>query len=345
MRKDAVNQNGSLCLTQRDLELLLKLNAAGWLSTGQIRDWFFPDRSTNAVCKRLRRLAASKYVSMVRMSSTEQALYRLASRGKRALIEHLSCEETDISTPTQLPRKIDHFIAINDLRLCFDRMRKDRSVDLSFFFSEREIASNAKRLRPGVDVLLSLFGRYRIVPDAVAGLRIIQDGMKRTLNLALEYDAGTEHLAFFGRTKVAQYTKLFLDAQDIIADFKVLTVADSVKRIVSLMQQTVRHNPPRHLFYFALRERLYETPRATADLFLDPYDFFAPLRRRDRTEIVEVPFNDTRAPSHALTTLPATLPHKHSSREETNDEVKALDFDGLADVCNQGNNRYLMKDN
>ncbi len=202
MHKDAVNQNGSLRLTQRDLELLLKLNAAGWLSTGQIRDWFFPDRSTNTVCKRLRRLAASKYVSMVRMSSTEQALYRLASRGKRALIEHLSCEEADISTPTQLPRKIDHFIAINDLRLCFDRMRKDRSVDLSFFFSEREIASHAKRLGPGVDVLLSLFGRYRIVPDAIAVLRIIQDGMNRTLNLALEYDAGTEHLAFLDEPRL-----------------------------------------------------------------------------------------------------------------------------------------------
>jgi hypothetical protein len=128
MGKNAVKQNKSVRLTERDLKLLLKLNAAGWLTTRQIRSWFFQDRSTNAVCKRLRRLAASRYLAMLRTSSTEQVLYRLATRGKLALIEHTACEEADISIPSQLPRKIRHFAAINDLRLCFEGLAKDANV-------------------------------------------------------------------------------------------------------------------------------------------------------------------------------------------------------------------------
>ena len=70
-------------LTAREPHLFHKLNAAGWLTTGQIRDYFFPGRSLNAVSKRLRKLVAAKYLSDAQVSSTATKFYRLAGRGKR----------------------------------------------------------------------------------------------------------------------------------------------------------------------------------------------------------------------------------------------------------------------
>src|SRR5437763_1791864 len=93
----------SVQITPRDLQLLRKLNAAGWLTTRQIQRRFFLGVSANAVCKRLRKLAAEKYISMARYNSTECALYRLAGQGKLALIEYFNLEAAEINIPTQVP--------------------------------------------------------------------------------------------------------------------------------------------------------------------------------------------------------------------------------------------------
>ena len=73
-------------ITERDLELLQTLNVAGWLSTRQIRDRFFPGKTTHATCKRLRKLVSGKYIGMARQNSTECALYRLAGQGRLLLL-------------------------------------------------------------------------------------------------------------------------------------------------------------------------------------------------------------------------------------------------------------------
>jgi len=63
------------------------------------------------------------------------------------------------------------------------------------------------------------------------------------MNLFIEYDAGTENTAFFDNTKVRRYSALFIQSQPRPAEFKVLTFAPGVRRIVSLMKQTVRPHP------------------------------------------------------------------------------------------------------
>src|SRR5260370_32569341 len=137
--KGTTKNRQALNHTARDLKIFEKLSAAGWLSSSQIRDYFFPGKTMNAVCKRLRKLVNEKYVAIVRTSSTETAIYRLAKRGKLVLTARTRSDEENVNVPTQLPRKLRHFMAVNDLRLYFERMTDAPGVELLYFFSEREL--------------------------------------------------------------------------------------------------------------------------------------------------------------------------------------------------------------
>src|ERR1041385_1735074 len=194
------SHKSSVLLTGRDLKILQKLNAAGWLTTRQIRDYFFPSKSANAVSKRLRKLIEGNYLAMARTSSTKPGLYRLAGQGKLTLLEHTQRGEEVVSIPTHLPRKLKHFTAINDLRFYFEQTI-GRAAQLLYFFSERELGRYYEHPQSIRDSTIALLRGYRLIPDALAKLRFVNDGETREVTLAIEYDAGTEHTAFFGRTK------------------------------------------------------------------------------------------------------------------------------------------------
>jgi hypothetical protein len=155
-------------LTQRDLEIFEALKSAGWLTTTQIQRSFFSGRTTNAVSKRLRKLSEGRYIAMSRTSSTETGVYRLAGQGKLALIQHSGVSEEDVTIPTQIPRKLGHFAAINDLRFYFEQISLDDKAPLLFFFSERELATQFPRAAANPNDLLFCLSRYGILPDALA---------------------------------------------------------------------------------------------------------------------------------------------------------------------------------
>lgn len=303
-------------ITERDLRLFQKLNAAGWLTTGQIQEYFFPGRSANAVSKRLRKLVAGKYIAIARLSSTEPALYRLAGQGKLALIEHSQLDDRDITIPNQLPRKLKHFTAINDLRFYFEQLIGSSNVELVFFFSERELSAYYLKARINSDIILPLLAIYKIAPDAIARIRITSEGSVRELDVAIEYDSGTEHAAFFGRTKIKGYASLFAQNYERLEDFKVLTFASSIKRIIGLMRQAAGYQPSSHLFYFALMEQLNQKDWEASDIFLDPHDFFISTRQGSQIKIMEKEMQGQAVPRHALISLPAASPRRVSLREE-----------------------------
>jgi len=304
-------------MTERDLKIFQKINAAGWMTTEQIRNYFFPGKSTNAVSKRLRKLVAAGYLSLTRYSSTTPALYRLAGQARRALIEHTELSGNEITIPNQVPRKISHFNAINDLRFCFEYLLTDPSVQLSFFFSERELCTFYQHSSSTSDPIILLLKAYRLMPDAIARVRITQQGIARQMDLAIEYDTGTEHAAFFGRTKIKGYASLFAQNHERLEDFKVLTFTRSIKRIVSLMRQAVSYQPPFHLFYFAPIEQMDQCMWEASEILLDPYDFFIPVRHGNQIEVMEKEVQGQAIPKHTLISLPATSPRRVSSREET----------------------------
>lgn len=314
-------RHASVVLTERDIAILAKLSAAGWLTTTQIREYFFPDKSTNAVSKRLRKLAADEYIALARTSSTEQGLYRIAGRGKLALLEHTSCAEEDISIPIQLPRKLAHFVAVNDLRRHFEQMSEVSGIHLCYFFSERELGRYFEHPHGLCEPTIALLTSYKIIPDALTKVRIQSEGGFRELTLAIEYDAGTEPPAFFGRTKIRKYTDLFMQHCEYLGEIKVLTFARGVKRLLSLMRYTILHTPPRYLFYFASPQKLGDSHWATSALFLDPWDFFVPVQQGSRVEVVERDIYPGALPQHALITLPATSPRSISPREESEQHI------------------------
>jgi hypothetical protein len=303
-------------ITGRDVRLFQKLNAAGWLTTRQIQEYFFPGKSANAVSKRLRKLVAGKYVAIARLSSTESALYRLAGQGKLAIIEHSQLDEKDITIPNQLPRKLKHFTAINDLRFYFEQLSGSSNVELVFFFSERELSAYYRKARTSSDIILPLLAIYKIVPDAIARIRITSERSVHELDLAIEYDSGTEHAIFFGRTKIKGYASLFAQNHERLEDFKVLTFASSIKRIISLMRQAAGYQPPFHLFYFALMDQLNQEGWEASGIFLDPHDFFMSTRQGSQIKVMEKEIQGQAIPRHALTGLAAASPRRVSLREE-----------------------------
>ena len=324
--------HSSVQITPRDLQLLRKLNAAGWLTTRQIQRHFFPGVSANAVCKRLRKLIAGKYIGMARHNSTECALYRLAGQGKLTLVEHFNLDAEEINIPTQVPRKLEHFTKVNDLRFSFEQLQGWSRASLLFFFSERELFFYRQHSGKASDPILRLLEAYNIIPDALARIRIANQRVARDIDIAVEYDAGTEQAGYFGRTKVQQYTRLFAKSQDWLEDFKVLTFTSSVKRIVSLMEQVVYYQAPQHLFYFAPVEQLDQQGWENTELFLDPYDFFVPVRRGSRIDVVEKDVSGMAIPKYSLAGLPAASPRRVSLRGERESRDKAWNTAFYADM-------------
>jgi hypothetical protein len=298
--------------TDRDLKILQKLNAGGWLTSKQIRNYFFPDKSTNAVCKRLRKLIGGRFIAMARLSSTEPALYRLAGQGRLVLLDRTAGADENITIPTQVPRKIRHFTAINDLRYYFEKNIQDPPAKLLFFLSEAELGRYYQNRGTGRDPFVIWLKDYRIIPDAVARIRAMRDGQARIFNLYVEYDEGTEHASFFGRTKVKQYSSLFTRNHERLGDVKVLTFARSINRLIGLMRQTVLEHSPRYFFYFALLEKLSCDGWPGNEVFLDPHDYFARAQVGTRTEVVEREIRQI--PKHTLMDLPVASPRGLSPR-------------------------------
>jgi len=310
-------------ITDRDVDLFQKLNAAGWLTTHQILRYFFPAKSANAVSKRLRKLINSGFLAIARTSSTEQALYRLAGKGRLALVEQSSLDESEIRIPTQLPRKLKHFAAINDLRFYFEQLHHDETARLLFFFSERELNLQPLNLQSSEDPIIVGLRKHHLVPDAIAKAQFFNCSGPLDLTLALEVDIGTEHAVFFARTKVEQYAQLFNQIGGHSESFRVLTFVPKLKRLIALMRETVRYLPPKHLFYFALLEKFEQPDWNRAAIFLEPYDFFMPVQESGQIEVKERITDDAGITQYALLNLPATSPCRFSLREERQEAVNS----------------------
>jgi hypothetical protein len=121
------------------------MRAARWLTTGQVRRRFFPGATADAARKRLRKLAASGYLVMIRKHRMSEALFTLGPEGKRAL-ERGGAEEVVLER--RLPKQLEHFTGINDVRIA-----AELAGSLAHFFAHWEL--------PGVG------WRHPVIPDAV----------------------------------------------------------------------------------------------------------------------------------------------------------------------------------
>src|SRR6266516_3393602 len=100
-------------LVDRDKRLLHKLEVCKWLTTSQIQRLFFSHASLDAVRKRLRKLAAARYVRSYQPNRMSEALHGLGA----------------------VPKQVDHFVAINTIRIHAEQ------AGAEFFYAYWELGS------------------------------------------------------------------------------------------------------------------------------------------------------------------------------------------------------------
>ena len=137
------------------------------------------------VNKRTRKLTQARYLDKVRLSRTDQNLYRLGKEGKKLLAVETNFPEEGIIQMRKPPRELDHFLAINDLRLIFEKEIKKRGGEMKFFLADLELKKRSEQ--------------SPIIPDAI--MRFLLHW--RDYRFVIEYDNGTETSRHFAREKVA----------------------------------------------------------------------------------------------------------------------------------------------
>jgi hypothetical protein len=160
-------------LSERDLRVIGKCAVSKWLTTQQLQRLYFPQVTTDAARKSLRRLADEDYLVAFRANQMSEMLHAAGPKG-RTLLRTKGVESDDPGrTP---PRQIEHLVGINDIRIAVER----GSEAVSFFFAAWELPR--------------LGWAHPVIPDAVFGFKAVR---RRTF--LLEYDRGTENIAVFLR--------------------------------------------------------------------------------------------------------------------------------------------------
>jgi hypothetical protein len=254
-------------IMERDIQILELLAATGWLSTRQIQYALFPDAIMKVVNKRMRKLTEARYLEKVRLSRTDQNLYRLGSEGRKVVAGETNFPEAGIVLMRKPPRELDHFMAINDLRLFFEKEIRKRGGEMKFFFADLELKKRGEQ--------------SPIIPDAI--MRFVLDG--RDYRFAIEYDNGTETSRYFASQKVRKYIHIASAHRPIFSlmDFRVLVFTENSKTALKLMRGSIRERPPRGLFYFAVKSEMAPED-ILSDIYLDPTEVFSPERRGGKGE-------------------------------------------------------------
>src|SRR5262249_12055393 len=116
-------------ITERDIELFELLAITVWLSSSQIKYALFPDAILKVVNKRTRKLVQAGYLNKVRLTRIDEALYQLAAKGRALLIED-GYPSAGILSMRKPPRELEHFLAINSLRLYFEAGVRERNGEM-----------------------------------------------------------------------------------------------------------------------------------------------------------------------------------------------------------------------
>jgi hypothetical protein len=185
------------------MDILRFLRTARWLTTRQVHRRFFPRASVSAARRRLRKLATAGYVRKHQEDRTREALFTLGRLGARALEQG---GRAAILLERKPPAQLDHFLAVNTIRIA-----AELSGSLSYFFAFWELPAAG--------------WRHSLIPDALFALG------DRTF--AVEFDAASEGIRFFVRTKIEGYRR-GLPGFPLAA---VLVVADREARMEALMRR------------------------------------------------------------------------------------------------------------
>lgn len=230
-----------LRLTERDHELLDALGDHRFLSVPQAAALFF--RSTQSAARRLRELTLAKLAVPVFMPVRPYAresttVYALSARGATLLTpRHNGLRPRHLTSREQRSGLfLDHTLRRNDVRIALELLQESRKD-----FSLLAWQQNPDQVRSSAIVKIGTRNEARvtIVPDGVALVRVGGECQV----LAVEIDMGTVPIPRMWKRYRAYWKWWRVGGTRVRygpAPYRVLTLANSVKRRDALRQASVR---------------------------------------------------------------------------------------------------------
>jgi hypothetical protein len=205
-------QKPSVCVTRRDIEMMVALYRYRCLSIGQVRRLLFPSEQT--ANRRTRRLAAAGYLRVLRVPGVDERLVFLARRGAELVAHELQVPREAITYPTlgreaRHPFFVRHHLDVTDFRISLERECLDSGLKLLGFLPEflsRKVEGGRieKHLRDVVATGTS--GEIAHVPDGVFAIERCQ----RPALFFVEIDRATEPVGNPGKG-VLKAMRFYLD--------------------------------------------------------------------------------------------------------------------------------------
>lgn len=241
-------------LTDRDLSLFRSLGEYRHLTVRQVERLHFESRQT--ALRRLRLLAAEKYVTVAPAPSLGTRVVSLARRG------HAATPGPD-SAAAGIPRGgrsalfLDHTVAVNEFRIALAGACRNRTdVELLGFVSEREVKGGQGdgRLEPRIrDVVATTPGRGAGLSHVPDGVLVLRRGGRAAL-FFLEVDRATEAVGrpdkgvgkcvrfyahYLAGTGYQRYREDF-GVTEPFRGFRALIVVPSTRRLASIRERAGR---------------------------------------------------------------------------------------------------------
>lgn len=179
-------------LMERDIRILRKCACARWLTTSQIKRYFFAETHIDVARHRLQKLVRDRFLRSHQPHRAAETLYAVGPAGRRVLEEH----GLRFALERHPPALRAHLVGINDVRLAVER----GGASVVYFFGSWELGH--------------VGGFEKLVPDAAFCIEL-----GRRIICMVEYDRGTEYRQIFAK-KVQMYRyypRIAFDAVLVIA--------------------------------------------------------------------------------------------------------------------------------
>lgn len=242
-----------MALTARDVMIILSVYENRFLRRDQIQRLHFADASTIACCVRLKKLYENHFLDRVgrpAASVKSQTVYALNKRGADVVAAALEVNRHKVKWSRASNRVkwlfMEHTLAVSEFKVCLDVALAGRREELLFY--QRGDRSHLRR----ISVTGAKKKYFVVAPDAFFG---IQSGRGKHI-FFLEVDMGTETLARFAE-KVVAYKRYWKSRQYTeeygFNHFRVLTVAESERRLANLRWATREAGGQRMFLFTTLR--------------------------------------------------------------------------------------------
>ncbi len=232
------NRIAPIQLTARDVGIILSVYENRFLKRDQIQRLHFANASRIACNMRIKKLYEHKFLDRLVKPvaiGTHQLVYALDKRGADVVASTLEMDRHKVRWNRANNRVeflfLEHTLGVSEVRVCLDVALAGRREELLFY--QRGDRSHLRRIS-----MTGTKKKYFVVaPDAFFG---IQSGRGKHI-FFVEVDMGTETLSRFAEKIVAykRYWKSGKYTQEYgFNHFRVLTVAESERRLANLIQAT-----------------------------------------------------------------------------------------------------------